>query len=101
MLAKRVSQFGDYSIEQMYARGCIFIHIPKCAGVSVCQSLFGNLGPGHLTLRQHQEVLDSRTFDSMFKFSFVRNPWDRLVSAFYFLKQGGYNEADANWRDIT
>jgi len=54
----------------------IFVHIPKCAGVSVNKTIFGNLGG-----------------------AIVRNPWDRLVSAFHFLKKGGMNWADKDWSE--
>jgi hypothetical protein len=31
-------------------------------------------------------MLPAQVFESCFKFTFVRNPWDRLASAFFFLK---------------
>ena len=33
-----------------------------------------------------------------FKFAFVRNPWERLVSAFFYLNAGGCNEFDDIFR---
>jgi hypothetical protein len=33
----------------------------------------------------------------MFKFAFVRNPWDRLYSAYRFMRRGGWGEGDALW----
>ena len=33
---------GTYSLATMVERGCLFIHIPKCAGIAVSQALFGN-----------------------------------------------------------
>jgi hypothetical protein len=61
--------------------------------------LFGNLGGGHLCLRQYQTVFSKREFSDYFKTSFVRNPWDRLVSAFFFLKEGGLGEWDRQWAE--
>jgi len=81
---------------------CIFVHIPKCAGISVCQSLFGNnvnLTAGHHNLKRYQIVFAPREFRDYFKFAFVRNPYDRLVSAFFFLKKGGLNQTDKAWGD--
>jgi hypothetical protein len=78
---------------------CIFIHIPKCAGVSINKSLFGNLGGGHLTLKDYRFIFGKKKFDGYFKFTIVRNPWDRVVSAFHFLKKGGMNYADKEWAD--
>lgn len=64
---------------------CIFVHIPKCAGTSIRQSLFVNHG-GHKTLAGYRDLLGPELVESCFKFTFVRNPWDRLASAFFFLK---------------
>jgi hypothetical protein len=60
-------------------------------------SLFGNFAGGHTTIRQYQLIFSPREFSSYFKFTTVRNPWDRLLSAFVFLKNGGTNERDARW----
>src|SRR5437868_3464466 len=67
---------------------CIFVHIPKSAGISIRHSLSLNLG-SHTTLARYRSLLPPRVFENCFKFTFVRNPWDRLVSAFLFLKKGG------------
>jgi hypothetical protein len=76
---------------------CIFVHIPKCAGVSVSKALFGNLGGGHCSITQYQLIFEKRLYEAYFKFAFVRNPWDRLVSAYAFLAQGGLNQRDEQW----
>jgi len=65
---------------------CIFVHIPKSAGRSVRESLFNNAPGAHRTLAGYQAVLAPKLFAECFKFTFVRNPWDRLVSAFFYLK---------------
>lgn len=40
------------------------------------------------------ECANPRKFERFFKFAFVRNPWDRLVFTYFFLKNGGVNEMD-------
>lgn len=86
-----------YSLRSYDRHKVIFIHIPKSAGVSVCTSLFGNLGGGHTTADDYEIVYSSLEFHSYFKFSFVRNPWDRLYSAYRYLKAGGMNAEDKAW----
>src|ERR1051325_1655578 len=75
----------------------IFVHIPKCAGIAVCQSLFGVPSCGHKTLRLFQIMYTPEEFPIYFKFTVLRSPWDRLVSAYSFLKDGGINEQNRRW----
>jgi hypothetical protein len=75
----------------------IFVHIPKCAGISINKSLFGNLAGGHTTLEQYVNIFEPKLFQSYFKFTFVRNPWDRVVSAYCFLNKGGFNQWDKDF----
>jgi hypothetical protein len=72
--------------EQSAIEKCMFVHIPKCAGTSVRQSLFGR-GGGHRPLETFRTMVPPELFKQCFKFTFVRNPWDRLVSAFFFMKK--------------
>ena len=37
----------------------------------------------HFTLRQYYDVLPNEIFNILFKFSTLRNPFDRLVSAYF------------------
>jgi len=78
---------------------CIFVHIPKTAGISVCKALFGNLAAGHSTIEQFKLFYRPSTFRNYFKFTFVRNPWDRLHSSYHFLKKGGVRPQDLVFRD--
>jgi hypothetical protein len=93
----RVLGTVDYSLKPFDDHKCIFVHIPKTAGISITKSLFGNLGAGHMTIKKYQIIFNNIEFNSYFKFTFVRNPWDRLVSAYNFLKKGGFDNYDKFW----
>ena len=69
--------------------GCIFIHIPKCAGNAVQKSLFGEVVFGHQTIRQYQVALPQSLYQNAWKFTITRDPFERIVSAWRFLKAGG------------
>lgn len=86
-----------YSLKGFDDNKCIFIHIPKAGGVSIAVNLFGNLGYGHKPIYKYLYIFDNKEFTEYFKFTFVRNPWDRLVSAYFFLKSGGFNNEDDQW----
>jgi hypothetical protein len=75
----------------------IFVHIPKCAGTSVSKALFGNFSGGHLTFDEYLNHFEPGCIASYFKFTFVRNPWDRVVSCYHYLKDGGSREGDRLW----
>ncbi len=76
-------------------KNVIFIHIPKAAGTSIHKSFFGRLsGFGHATGERYLSIYGPLDFFSTFRFTFVRNPYDRFVSSYEYLKEGGNNSND-------
>jgi hypothetical protein len=66
---------------------CIFIHVPKAAGVSVSRAIYGRT-LGHFYAQDIKKVCP-KTFHSLHVFGVVRHPVDRLFSAYCFAKKGG------------
>lgn len=94
---RRIETQRGRSLKPFDDHRCLFVHITKCAGISVSRTLFGNLGGGHLRLSHYQLIFSEAELEAYFKFTFVRNPWDRLFSGFRFLKRGGVNPIDWAW----
>jgi len=64
----------------------IFLHTPKCAGRSIIKSFYNNAHIGHYPAIWYEGAYPEE-FNSYFKYSFVRNPYDRIVSAYHYLIQ--------------
>ncbi len=92
-----------------WKRKCIFVHIPKTGGSTIeriiwpkksqynLNNLYGiqnklgrppyQQGPlQHLKSVNIIKAVGENTFRDYFKFSFVRNPWDKAVSQFAYMK---------------
>lgn len=67
--------------------GAIFIHVPKAAGGSVSRAIYGR-PLGHFYAVDIRRVLPA-DFARLYKFSVVRHPVDRLLSAYRFARAGG------------
>lgn len=57
---RETTEWGSY--KPFDEKKAIFVHIPKCAGVSVNKALFGNLAGGHTTLDQYINVYEPSLF---------------------------------------
>lgn len=73
----------------------LFIHIPKTGGSSMEETLFNYQSFNyhevtHGVSLQYKDYLDDDFYFSLFKFAFVRNPWDLQASCWrYYVRQPG------------
>ena len=93
-------------------RKFVFIHVPKAAGQSVSKALRPHalylhqrvlqraarairrtpkidlyaLRNGHMTALEYRAELGEAAYAEHFRFAFVRNPWDRMLSLCSFIK---------------
>jgi hypothetical protein len=76
-----------------------FIHIPKSAGSSVVEWLRNNFDTE--IIKGHPNINMIKTeWDVKNTFCIVRNPWARMVSAYFYLQQYGFYWAKNNINTI-
>jgi len=72
---------------------CIFVHIPKTAGTSIEKMIQGERYiKGWSSHQKIYEYQNDNKFNQYFKFSFVRNPYERILSVFNYYKHKGNNK---------
>jgi len=71
----------------------IFIHVPKTGGTSISHALnlYGHCC--HEPISKYPRYLTEKVFT----FAFVRNPFDRILSAYNYLRGGYGNNGDTSW----
>ena len=80
----------------------IFVHVPKTAGTSVTDTM-GYREALHISIARYA-AFDLDRCRRYFKFCFVRNPWDRLYSAFTYLRDpsiGPNRSVDTEWAEAN
>lgn len=83
-----MAQYKKRSVRRYLKAGIVFIHIPKSAGTSVCDSLYGSR-VGHFTLDEMKQASEYPGLVGLPRFSIVRDPAKRLYSSYEYAKNGG------------
>lgn len=79
---------------------CIFVHVPKTGGSSIENILqmdrtknlyhrrnkIDGVSPQHLPINSIRKQIGEEKYKNYFKFCFFRNPWDKMVSEFFYRK---------------
>ena len=60
----------------------IFIHINKTGGSSIEKAL--NIPSDHKTALEKAEEIGHKAWNKKFTFTVIRNPWDKVVSQYYY-----------------
>jgi hypothetical protein len=115
-ILKRCFQY--YGKMQVQRHGFWFIDIPRTSSSSLRVELANVYGctygkrrliekeysirhpfPDHIPAKRMKEILGLKLWKRIYKFTFVRNPWDRMVSLYNYRKKVGHIPADMTFRD--
>jgi hypothetical protein len=84
-LSHRVSRF-----HQRFFQDFVFIHINKCGGTAIERAL-GIPLLSHDTAAERRKTIGERRWRERYKFSVVRNPYERIASCFLYVGGGKHN----------
>ena len=86
----------------------IFVHIPKTAGTTIKTWLKKVIGEcpepvwEHFKIKEIVHMFHETFFQECFKFTFVRNPWDRAVSHYFYFRSERYRKKNpVKWRKYS
>jgi len=73
-------------------RDYAWIRIPKTGSQSIKSLICNDKQHTHFSALGLVKIIGTERYDELFKFTIVRNPWDRLVSCYHF-----YNHKDSSF----
>ena len=80
-----------------------FIHIPRTGGTSIVSTIVNEKGIKvlyHNIKSPNFKLPSNICTDNDTAFAFVRNPYERLASSYFYLRNGGVNQEDKNDANI-
>ncbi len=84
-----IASIVDRQIKMFYAiyfADYVFIHINKTGGTSIKKALYLPQNH-HATAIDFKKEIGDKRWGKRFKFTFVRNPWDKIVSQYHYQLQ--------------
>jgi len=110
----------QHGIEEIRRCGFWFVDIPRTSSSSIRvelgqqygpiygkQNLFDQqhasvqLFPDHIPAIKMRQLIGNELWASIFTFTFVRNPWDRMVSLYHYLKSSGNIRGQMKFREFV
>lgn len=82
LYSKRFLDDSLFDIREKYLQRFLFIHINKTGGSSIEKAL--GIRSEHKTALEKMQQLGSRAWEKKYKFTIVRNPWDKVVSHYLY-----------------
>lgn len=92
---------NDYFPYRKGKRDFVFIHINKTGGTSISKAI-GMPKKQHYTAKETIEIIGSERWDRAFKFTIVRNPWDKVWSHYNYrvrINETGLRDAGLAFND--
>lgn len=77
----------------------IFVHIPKCGGSTVIRHFqkFWKVTTEHMFMSEIDKMVDD--LDSYYKFTVIRNPWERMASLWSYYQKPDLNRIRKEFKD--
>lgn len=83
-----VRAFGPCALGAARQRNLIFLHVPRTAGASISQALYGQRCIQHYNARSLR-AMAPKFWDETESFAVLRDPFDRFASSYAFVRAGG------------
>jgi hypothetical protein len=120
---KSMSSFGrkikqQYGVMQIRRHGFWFVDIPRTSSSSIKVELSKRYGvaygksnliekehaslrifDGHMPAKKIRRLVGEKTWERIFTFTFVRNPWDRMASLYHYRHKIGQISSDWSFRE--
>lgn len=90
ILGNKIAKQLHFSLKKkrLVETNIIFIHVPKAAGTSISEVLYGQR-IGHYSLDEYINYLGLKQVEQSYVFTVVRDPVERLYSAWKYAVKGG------------